>query len=181
MSMSRGRKSEMQKTLVLEGLHLFSGAELPPERKEELRQSGVPEAKVGKGFLDGEEGEAVSTNSAFKSVKGKNRGAGATLRKRVLRLGDTRAYLQAKRTGGEIPEDTRENGQGYGTQARRAMTPAVSCSLATLATYAEASAVKTLTFFHVNCCRATAATEHLQVCCVLDVTTGIYTYRNDIS
>lgn len=53
-SMSWWRKSEMQKTLALEGLYLFSGAKLSPERKEEQRQSGDPEAKVGKGFLSGE-------------------------------------------------------------------------------------------------------------------------------
>lgn len=50
----------MQKMLVLEGLHLFNGAKLSPERKEELRQSGVPEAKVGGEFLDGE-GRMVRT------------------------------------------------------------------------------------------------------------------------
>lgn len=45
----------MQKRLVLEGLHLFSKAQLTRERKEERKQSGVPEGKVGKGFLQGEE------------------------------------------------------------------------------------------------------------------------------
>ena len=59
-SMSWWRKLEMQKMLVLEGLHLFNGAKLSPERKEELRQSGVPEAKVGGEFLDGE-GRMVRT------------------------------------------------------------------------------------------------------------------------
>lgn len=66
----------------------------------------------------------MSSNSALKSVKGKN--GGATLRKRVLRLGDTKACLQAKRTGGQITEDTSENGQGYGTQAWWTTTPAAS-------------------------------------------------------
>lgn len=68
------RKPEIQKQLVLEGLHLFNKAKWTSERKEEQKQSGVLEVKAGKGFwnlrVDGEEGEVVSINSPFQRVKG---------------------------------------------------------------------------------------------------------------
>lgn len=56
-----------------------------------------------------------STNSTLKSVKGKN-GVGGGPEEEGVKLGDTRACLQAKKTGGGIPEDTIENRQGYKTQ-----------------------------------------------------------------
>ena len=65
-----------------------------------------------------------------------------------------------RQIGGEITEDERERGQQSiisGTLARKAKVPAAPRSLAALATRAEASAVKTPAFSHVNRCRATPA------------------------
>lgn len=49
-----GKKPATQKGLVREGLHLFREAQVTRERMEDRPQSGVPEGKVGKGFLHGE-------------------------------------------------------------------------------------------------------------------------------
>ena len=75
----------MGKQFALEGLHLSHKAKLASGRKEEPRERGVLESKVGKGFSDSkqgddEEGPAVRISS-FESVKGKD-GEGGTLRKR---------------------------------------------------------------------------------------------------